>query len=223
MCGAFSIIITPHGLKYLIGLEAQKEWKPIYNARPGEMLPIFTQEKPKHATTALWNYVPHWMRDGKGKGVINARSESIETKPYFRGSIKTKRCVIPADGFYEWARQGKFKVPYRFVHKDGLPFAFAGLYDELPDDSGLGFVIITTTANALVGKVHDRMPVMFDREEKQAWLDPSLPVPEAVALLQPYPASKMRAFPVSRRVNVATNKDASVIEPVVGALTGKRR
>lgn len=215
MCGAFSIVLAPHWWADIFDVPKPSGWQPVYNARPGEILPVITQEQPHRVTEALWNYVPHWMKDPKGRGVINARAETAATKPYFRSSFKSKRCIIPADGFYEWERKGKIKVPYRFVHREEKPFAFAGLYDELPDSTGnIGFTIITTEANDLVGKIHDRMPVIFDKADEKHWLDPKFAPDKLQSLLRPYPAEEMKMFAVSRRVNIAKNKDNSVIEPV---------
>lgn len=218
MCGAFSIVIGPRYWGEFFDVTTPEKWQSIYNARPGEVLPIITQQAPQTTTPALWNYMPHWLKDVKRGGVINARAEGIAAKPYFRGSLQSQRCIIPADGFYEWQRKGKVKIPYRFVRADGLPFGFAGLYDELPDHSGnIGFTIITTAANSLVGSVHERMPVVFDRDDEQRWIDSSVSVPKALELLRPFPSERMKMFPVSRRVNVAANKDASVIEPVTAS------
>lgn len=217
MCGAFSIVLSPRWWGEFFEVQKPEPWRPIYNARPGEILPVITSEKPSTLTPAFWQYVPHWMKESKGKGVINARAETVATKPYFRASFKTKRCIIPADGFYEWDRKGNVKIPYRFVRTDGQPFGFAGLYDELPDGSGnIGFTIITTTPNSLVEKIHDRMPVMFDRPDERIWLDGKTPTEKLQPLLRPYPAKQMTMFAVSSRVNNSRNKDAAVIERVAG-------
>lgn len=222
MCGAFSIILTPRGWQEVFRVEQPKGWKTIYNARPGEVLPIITQQQPSVTTPALWNFVPHWMSGkagsgsaGKVRGVINARAETLSIKPFYRTAIKSHRCIIPADGFYEWDKKNGVSIPYRIVHKNGQPFGFAGVYDELPDGSGnIGFAIVTTTANELVAKIHDRMPVMFDSASEERWLDKNTPTIQALSLLTPYPAAALKMFPVSRTVNSARHKDADVILPL---------
>lgn len=214
MCGAFSIRINPWQLKFIVDVEPFRAWKPIYNARPGEWLPIITEEQPKAITNALWNYVPHWMKDGKGKGVINAKSETVAEKPYFRSSFQRQRCVIPADGFYEWLRKDKFKVPYFFHRPDNKPFLFAGLYDRMPGSKeDIGFAILTTEPNGLVGKVHNRMPVILEDGQESIWLDDGANPVELKSLLDPYPESDMAAYPVSRKVNYAREKGPEVLEP----------
>lgn len=214
MCGAFSIILTPLGWKEVFSVEPPRSFSPVYNARPGEWLPIITEEHPDKITDALWNFLPHWMKNPSGRGVINARAETVATKPYFRASFKSKRCIVPADGFYEWERKSKLKIPYRFLQKKKQPFAFAGLYDELPDTSGnLGFAIITTDANELVAKIHERMPVLLDRPDQKQWLNQNFKSEALQALLRPYPAERMTMYPVSQAVNYSKNKSSSVIEP----------
>jgi len=217
MCGAFSVILTPSGWKEVFRVATPAGWHPVYNARPGEMLPIITSEKSKQATMAKWDYRPHWLKNSRGRGVINARAESIATKPYFRGSFSKQRCLIPADGFYEWNRHGKLSIPYRFTRRDEKPFSFAGLYDVLPeteDKNNIGFAIITTAANDLVGKIHDRMPVMLQPDQEKVWLNEKTPPATAQELLQPYPDDLMTMYPVSRRVNYAYEKGAEVIRPL---------
>lgn len=215
MCGAFSIRIYPWHINVLFDIEPAKPWQPIYNARPGEWLPIVTEEKPKELTTAFWGFVPHWAKDGKAKAVINARAEGIATKPYFRSAFRSTRCVIPADGFYEWVTKNGLKMPYYFERKDKKPFAFAGLYSHLPKtEDKLGFTIITTEPNALVGKVHDRMPVILNDVNVMNWLDPDVEEKQALEWLKPYEASKMHAYPVSRKVNYAKEKGEEVTKAV---------
>lgn len=217
MCGAFSIRMNPSQIKFLQEVEPFRAWKPIYNARPSGFLPIVTQENKEKMTEAFWSFIPHWMKDPKGRGVINARAESIAEKPYFRSAVAQHRCIIPADGFYEWLRKGKIRQPYYFHRKDDKPFTFAGIYDALPDQTGnLGFAIITTEPNSLVAKVHNRMPVMLDEGQEHLWLNEKTLLPEALRLLDAYPADKMAAYPVSTKVNYAKEKGAEVVNPISG-------
>lgn len=215
MCGAFSIRINPWQVKFILDVEPLRLWKPIYNARPGEWLPIVTEEQPKNLTSAFWGFLPHWMDPKKGRAVINARAETIRTKPYFRKSFQRQRCIIPADGFYEWEKGGKAKVPYFFHRKDDKPFAFAGVYDQLPGkDDKVGFAIITTTPNKTVGRIHDRMPVMLLDDQVEDWLNPDTAVEQAEKLFKPYPDKLMTSYEVSRSVNFARNKGSDVVEPI---------
>lgn len=215
MCGAFSIRISPYEYQFFSNPRDFHKWNAIYNARPSEYLPIATEENPKQLTSAYWGFVPHWMDPKKGRAVINARAESITQKPYFRAAMKSQRCIIPADGFYEWQAGPKGKTPYYFYRKDKKLFSFAGVYDLLPGKKDeLGFAIITTTPNSLVAKVHDRMPVMLNDESVEDWLNPDTTADQAEKLLTPYPATQMAAYAVSRAVNFARNKGPEVIEPL---------
>ncbi len=153
-----------------------------------------------------WGLIPSWAKDMSGGAMmINARSETAATKPAFRDPLTSRRCLIPADGFYEWQRTGNAKQPYCFEVNDGELFAFAGLWDGWKDPSG-GWVktcsILTTTANAVTSAVHDRMPVILDPDGYELWLDPGMQNVGAISeLLKPYDASRMRTYPVSTRVN----------------------
>ncbi len=217
MCGAFSIRLNPWERAEIHNSSVPIKWQPIYNARPGEWLPIITEENPQTITTAFWGFIPHWATRPDAKAVINARAETIADKPYFKSSYKNKRCAIPADGFYEWLPKGKVRVPYYFYRKDEKPFLFAGLYDLLPGQNDKdGFVIITTSPNNLVEKIHNRMPVMLEDGQEQLWLNPKAKTQEINSLLVAYPEELMTVRQVSQRVNSAREKGAEVIRPIVG-------
>jgi putative SOS response-associated peptidase YedK len=165
-----------------------------------------------------WGLVPSWAKDMSGAAMmINARSETAATKPAFRDPLANRRCLIPADGFYEWKRIGKTKQPYCFEVNDGELFAFAGLWDRWKDTSGQWIKscsILTTTPNAVTSPVHDRMPVILDRDDYDLWLDPGMTNVDGVSdLLKPC-AQSMRSYPVSPRVNKTTNDDAACSAPV---------
>lgn len=212
MCGAFAIRLNPYNLPFLLDIRARRSWNPIYNARPGEWLPIVTQDTPEQVTQALWHFVPHWAKGPKTKGVINARAETVDEKPYFRSAFRSSRCVIPADGFYEWLKSGKERHPFFFHRKDNGLFAFAGLYSALAGGDRIGFTLITTTPNELVAKVHNRMPVMLEEAEVRTWLSSSATRDELAAMLDPYPAEKMAVEAVSWKVNHAREKGADVLD-----------
>jgi len=156
--------------------------------------------------------IPSWAQDASGAAMlINARSETAATKPAFRDALKSRRCLVPADGFYEWQRMGKTKQPFCFEVNDGALFAFAGLWDRWKNPSGTwvkSCSILTTTPNAVTSTVHDRMPVILDPSTYDLWLDPGMTnVDAACDLLRPYDARFMRSYPVSVRVNNVANDD----------------
>jgi putative SOS response-associated peptidase YedK len=164
-----------------------------------------------------WGLIPFWSKDAKtGYKMINARAEQIAERPAFREPFESRRCLIPADGFYEWAKKGKAKSPYCFALVDDSIFAFAGIWDRWrnPEKELIKtFSIITTSANALVSEIHDRMPVILEYENYDVWLDPGFRrVEPLLDLLMPYRADSMRRYRVSARVNSAQNDDPACAE-----------
>src|SRR5580704_8879315 len=162
---------------------------------------------------------PSWAKDMSGAArMINARSETAATTPAFRDGMKSRRCLIPADGFYEWQRIGKTKQPYCFEILDGKLFAFAGLWDRWKDPSGnwvKSCSILTTTPNAVIAAVHDRMPVILDPDSYDLWLDPGMQDASTVSdMLKPYDAQLMRRYPISTRINHVVNDDEECSAPV---------
>jgi putative SOS response-associated peptidase YedK len=167
----------------------------------------------------LWGLIPSWAKDpGIGNRMINARVETLAEKPAFRAALKKRRCIIPADGFYEWQKLGKVKQPVRIVLKSREPFGFAGLWEHWRSPKGeevLSCTIITTEANELLKAVHERMPVILTRDAEAAWLDPKTQEPEKLLpLLKQYPLEEMEFYPVSREVNSPAVDKASNIEPL---------
>jgi putative SOS response-associated peptidase YedK len=191
------------------------DWSPRYNIAPTQPIPVIRQhakEPVRQIATMRWGLIPNWAKDvSVATGTINVRSESAATKPAFRDPLKFRRCLIPADGFYEWKKSGSSKQPYCFEVKDGELFAFAGLWDGWKDPSGNWMKtcsILTTTPNAATSAVHDRMPVILDPGSYDLWLDPGMnDVGEVSELLKPYDARVMRCYPVSSRVNHVGNDD----------------
>ena len=166
-----------------------------------------------------WGLVPSWAKDPKiGNRMINARSETVTEKPSFRTSFKRRRCLIPADGFYEWKREGKAKKPMLITANPGGLFAFAGLWEtwKQPDGSWLlTCAIITTSANEFMKSIHDRMPVILPREAEASWLDPEEQDTAMLSeLLLPYDSDRMEGYEVSTLVNSPRNNFPEVIEPV---------
>jgi len=192
-----------------------EDWNPRFNIAPTQPVPVIRQhpkEPLRQLSVMKWGLIPHWAKDPSiAMSTINAKSETAATKPAFRDPLKFRRCLIPADGFYEWKRTVKAKQPFCFEIKGGELFAFAGLWDGWKEASGNWIKtcsILTTTPNVLTATVHDRMPVILDSESYDLWLDPGMQNVAAISqLLKPYDASQMQLYPVSSRVNHVTNDD----------------
>ena len=198
------------------------EWPERYNIAPTQPVPVIRQH-PEDAVREIsrmrWGLIPNFARDASiASGTINAKSETAATKPAFRDPLKLRRCLIPADGFYEWKRTATGKQPYCFELKGGELFAFAGVWDGWKDASGnwvKSFSILTTTPNAVTATVHDRMPVILDPDSYGLWLDPRMQDVAAISeLLRPYDARLLRCYPVSTRVNHVANDDVECSRPV---------
>jgi putative SOS response-associated peptidase YedK len=169
----------------------------------------------------LWRLIPYWAPDDSFKfKTINARVEGIEGKPVYRKPFRTQRCLVPATGFYEWDKSVKPTQPWYFKLKHEELFAFAGLYDRWQDPKTrtevLSYTIITIQANGVVGKIHHRMPVILQKEDEDAWLNPDIVEPELLLpLLKQYPDKEMEAYPVSTAVNRPTIDTAELIKPLI--------
>lgn len=223
MCGRYRLsrrkqIIAEH----FETADWQDDWSPRYNIAPTQQVPVIRQH-PKEPVRQLskmkWGLIPTWAKDTSSAArMINARSETAHTLPAFREAMKRRRCLVPADGFYEWQRAAKSKQPYCFEVSDGELFAFAGLWDGWKNTEGQWIKtcsILTTTPNAVTLPVHDRMPVILDRESYDLWLDPGMTDVQVVSeLLKPYDARSMRSYPVSTRVNHVGNDDEESSRPV---------
>ena len=226
MCGRFTMAIDSDDVRTQLALgQMPLDWEPRYNIAPLQTVPVVRQsaKRGKYEVALMrWGLVPSWADDPKiGNRMINARAEGIEDKPSFRKPIRSRRCLVIADGFYEWkANPGKkTKTPY-FIHmKDRNPFAFAGLWDswESPDGSSLKTcTIITTGPNELMATLHDRMPVILHPRDYAKWLDTSPQTPEnLLPLIKPYPAEAMSAHPVSTLVNKPGNDSAELVVPAL--------
>lgn len=223
MCGRYRLsrrkqIIEEH----LDTADWQDDWSPRYNIAPTQPVPVVRQhpkEPIRQISLMKWGLIPHWAKDASGAaGTINARSETAADKPAFRDPLKFRRCLIPADGFYEWKRTGSAKQPFCFEVNDGELFAFAGLWDGWKNAEGQWIKtcsVLTTVPNAVTATVHDRMPVILDRESYDLWLDPGMQNVAAISeLLKPYDARLMRSYPISTRINHAANDDEDCSRPV---------
>jgi len=191
---------------------------PNYNVAPTQEVAAVVEEIEKRKLEMFhWGLIPSWAKDPAiGNKMINARAETVAEKPSFRSAFKKRRCLILADGFYEWQKTDNGKQPYHIKMQDDSPFAFAGLWevwDKYGEEIRSG-TIITTDANDLMNEIHHRMPVILHPEDYGLWLDPDFDEKEALtALLKPYPSDAMEAYPVSRRVNKPANNEPSVLEP----------
>lgn len=193
---------------------------PRYNVAPTQTVPI-VRSVPNGRELAMvrWGLVPSWSKGPDSRySMINARAETVTEKPSFRTPFRRRRCLVPADGFYEWMKANGAKQPYRIALNDGRPFAFAGLWDswESADETAIeSCTIIVTDANELVRPIHDRMPVILDPGNHVRWLDvEGTPADEAAEMLRSYPSERMTAYPVSRMVNSPKNDDPKCIEAV---------
>ena len=196
--------------------------EPRYNIAPTQPVPVVRQhpsEPIRQLSLMGWGLIPSWAKDPSvATSTINARAETAATKPAFRDPLRLRRCLIPADGFYEWKRTGTFKQPFCFEVNDGELFAFAGLWDGWKDASGRWIKtcsILTTTPNAVTSAVHDRMPVILGSDHYDLWLEQGIRNgAAAVELLKPYDARLMQCFAVSNRVNHVGNDDEECSRPV---------
>ena len=212
MCGRFTLTVNPDELQQQFGLSQPPpaQLTPRFNIAPSQAVAVVANQPARVLDLFQWGLIPSWAKDPKiGNKLINARAETLPEKPSFRTALKRRRCLVLADGFYEWKKEGAAKTPMYIQLNDGRPFAFAGLWDEwhAPDGAPKGGVIksctiITTEPNALLATIHNRMPVILPPEAYDQWLTPGeLPTIEAMSLLKPYDAAQMKARPVSSRVN----------------------
>jgi putative SOS response-associated peptidase YedK len=223
MCGRYRLSRRKQLVEEYFDVSADiDDWSPSYNIAPTQLAPVIRQhpKEPRRDLSLIrWGLIPSWSKDASGAArMINARSETVHSLPSFRDAIKLRRCLIPADGFYEWKRTGVGKQPYCFEVNDGDLFAFAGLWDRWRDAGGQwirSFSVLTTTANSLTSAVHDRMPVILNKNDYDRWLDPGMTKVEAVSeLLTPFDGRLMRSFPVSPRINQVANDDEACSVPV---------
>ena len=221
MCGRFTLTADQDSFEDRFSLTRfDLGWVPSFNIAPTqEVLTVTNDGSENRPELMRWGLVPSWAKDPKiGNRMINARSETLAEKPSFRTAFKRRRCLIPADGFYEWKREGKAKKPMLITANPGGLFAFAGLWEtwKQPDDSWLlTCAIITTSANEVMKSIHDRMPVILPRESEASWLDPEEQDTAMLSeLLLPYDSDRMEAYEVSTLVNSPRNNFPEVIEPV---------
>ena len=229
MCGRYTLYTDPKRLRERFDAEPDRPLERRYNCAPGQELPVITGEDPDRMQFFKWGLTPAWADEEQG--LINARSETVRRKRSFADAYESRRCLVPVDGFYEWADRGDGKRPYRVAFEDDRPFAVAGLWerwDEPTRQTGLAefgsggasdesstletFTIITTEPNDLIADLHHRMAVMLPPDREADWLHGD---PDAVVdLLEPYPDDELTRYPVSDRVNSPANDDPSLVDPI---------
>lgn len=216
MCGRYALHSHPDVVALQFGLPADVDWKPRYNIAPTQAAPVvrITGGQKRELALLRWGLIPSWSKDPAiGARMINARAETVAQKPAFRGAWQRRRCLVPADGYYEWKEEGSGKQPY-FVRPAGKgPFAMAGLWEawHAPDGGAVEtFAIITIEAAGAVRPVYDRMPVIIAAADYEAWLG----APDAAPLLRPLADTPFRIVPVSSIVNNARVDDERCIDPL---------
>src|SRR5215472_15031159 len=216
MCGRFRLSRDGRQIVQDFAVEGEIEWRPRYNIAPTDLVPTIRQDPSRPVrivALARWGLIPYWAKDAKiAYTTINAMSETASSKPAFSEAMKRRRCLIPADAFYEWRKLGpKQKQPYSFAMADDSVFAFAGLWERWKNANNEiveSCTILTTTPNALVSDIHNRMPAILRAQDYDLWLDPGIREPARVAdLLVPFDARLMKKYPVSTRVNSVKNDD----------------
>lgn len=227
MCGRYSLTTPPEVLAALFRLAQVPAWAPRYNIAPTQQVPVVRAAgagadagSGRRFDVLHWGLIPAWAEEPRvGGQMINARAESAATKPVFREAFRRRRCLVPADGFYEWKKLASGKQPYCIRRRDHEPFAFAGLWERWRGSDAYppieSFTILTTEPNTLLRQLHDRMPVILVPDDFDLWLDPSVQDPERLgALLSPSPEERLVAYPVSTRVNRPANDEPSCLEEV---------
>lgn len=223
MCGRFTLTLTPELAEWfeIFGIDVNElNILSQYNIAPtNQVVTVISDAQRSYSRMMRWGLVPRWAKEINSKyTMINARDDKIlETRSY-TGPFKNQRCLIPASGFYEWKKgPGKTRSPLYFTTRDGGPMAFAGIWERARPggEEVLSCSIITTSPNELVQPIHDRMPVILPPDRYRDWMDPhNESVEDLLAILQPFDAALMRAYPVSPDVNSVRNRDASLIEPI---------
>lgn len=225
MCGRYTLSSAGDEVALLFDLPQQLSLVPRYNLAPTQeaaVVRITAPGGPRQLDFLRWGLIPYWAKEAAiGNKMINARAEGVAEKASFKWSFKKKRCLIPADGFYEWKKEGKSKQPYLIHRQDGKPFAFAGLWSTWRDPEQGGepletFTILTTDPNDLLRPLHNRMPVILDKDNFDLWLDPKMEdAAKLQPLLIPHAVEGFEAFPVSRAVNSPAHDEPDCIAPLV--------
>lgn len=220
MCGRYSIIKVEEIPERFSIEQMSIEFEPSYNVAPTQNVPVIIRTDKNYLKMFKWGLIPSGAKDSSiAHKMINARAETVDVKPSFKYSFKRKRCLILADGFYEWKREGNKKIPYRITLKDEKVFAFAGLWDSWLATSGHTInscTIITTIPNEIIKPIHNRMPVILPKNQEEQWLDTSISDVESIkSLLKPLPAELMNVYEISSLINSPRNNNPELIAKVV--------
>jgi len=219
MCGRYCMTSAPEAIRALFRYREQPNFPARYNIAPTQPVPIVRMaDSERQFALVRWGLIPAWVKDPKGFSLlINARGESVNDKPAFKNAMKRRRCLFPADGFYEWKQDGKNKRPYFVRLKDGGPLAFAGLWESWMGPNGEEVetaAIVTTAASREIAHIHDRMPVIVAPEAFDFWLDPNVDAEMATAMIAPAPNGLLESYPVSSAVNRVANDTPDLLEPL---------
>jgi putative SOS response-associated peptidase YedK len=219
MCGRYASTLSPEAMRALFRYLEQPNFPPRYNIAPTQPIAIVrTVEGKRQFALVRWGLIPSWVKDPRAFSlVINARGESVNEKPAFKNAMKYRRCLVPADGFYEWKRDAARNQPYFVRRTDRAPVAFAGLWENWMGPNGEEVetaAIVTTTASRTIAHIHDRMPVILPPDAFDFWLDPQVDAQSAVAAIRPAPDDEIEACPVSSAVNRTANDAPNLMEPL---------
>ena len=218
MCGRYTVTSAPEAIRALFGYPEQPNFPPRYNVAPTQPIAIVRLvDGQRQFALVRWGLLPSWVKDPKDFSLlVNARGESLAEKPAFRAALKYRRCLIPADGFYEWKATGPRKQPYYVHANSGQPLAFAGLWEAWTGPNGEELetaVIVTTRANRTLASIHDRMPVIVPPEAFDLWLDcMNVDAITASALIAPAPDDLLEAYEISTAVNRTANDNPQLVE-----------
>lgn len=217
MCGRFSQTKSKEDIKKRFDVKKVPDGvELLFNITPDQNIPAILNESPDEVSLVKWGLLPSWSKEEKSKySMINARAETLLEKPSYKRLIQKRRCLIPADSFFEWKKIDGKKSPHRIMLKDGELFAFAGLWDLWEREGKVikSCTIITTTPNSLCKPIHDRMPVILPKNREKDWLS-EIPTEEAIKLLQPYNSNDMACYEISLKVNNPANKSPDIVKPI---------
>lgn len=219
MCGRVSLTkgFESAESRFKVKYTEDRDWPVIYNGPPSRDYPVITNEHPEEIHLFRWGLIPFWAKQKQSKyTLINARAETIEEKPTYKTPFHKRRCLVIADGFYEWKKTNGHKQPYRIMLENEQLFAFAGLWErwEGEDETVHSFTIITTEANDLIQDIHNRMPVILPPDTEKEWINNRADADHLRSLLQPYKSEEMRAYPVSTLVNNPQNDVPGVLNAI---------
>jgi putative SOS response-associated peptidase YedK len=223
MCGRYAVTSSPEAIRALFRFDDLPNFPPRYNIAPTQPIAVVRVEEGKRRFALVrWGFIPSWVKDPKTVSLLfNARGETVIDKPAYRAAMKRRRCLIPADGFYEWQRVGERKQPFYVRGKDGAPLAFAGLWETWTGPNGEEMetaAILTTSANTTLAPIHDRMPVVVPPHAFDLWLNcAGVDAQTAATLITSAPDDVLEAYPVSTAVNRVANNEPTLMEPASGA------